>query len=89
MKMTTVLALVAASCGMAIAQTTFDAVRLDCAAFVRAPSGEWVVTRTTTVGGSNNASANKIEFPPGLEFGKNKFRVNGVDLADVLDKRCK
>jgi hypothetical protein len=90
MKMMTILAVVAASCETAVAQTPIDAVRVDCAAFVRTPSREWVVTKTTTVfAGQNNATAGKIELPPGLEFGKNKFRANGADLADVLDQRCK
>ena len=90
MKMMVVLAVGAASCGTTVAQTPADAVRVDCAAFVRTPSREWVVTKTTTVfAGQNNATAGKIELPPGLEFGKNKFRANGADLADVLDQRCK
>jgi hypothetical protein len=86
----TILAVVAASCGTAVAQTPIDAVRLDCAAFVSTTSREWVVTKTTTVfAGPNNTTAARIELPPGLEFGKNKFRANGADLADILDQRCK
>jgi hypothetical protein len=88
--MMTILAVVAASGGTAVAQTPIDAVSVDCAAFVSTPSSEWVVTKTTTVfPGPNNTTAGKIELPPGLQFGKNKFRTNGADLADVLDQRCK
>ena len=88
--MMTILAVVAASCETAVAQTPIDAVRVDCAAVVGTPSGEWVVTKTTTVfAGANKATAGKIDLPPGLQFGKTKFRVNGADLADVLDQRCK
>ena len=90
MKMMTVLAVVAASCGPAVAQTPTEAVRVDCAAFARTLSGEWVVTKSTTVfSGPNNAIADRIDLPPGLVFGKNKFRSNGADLADVLDQHCK
>ena len=90
MKMMVVLAVGAASCGTAVAQTPMDAVRVDCAAFARTPSGEWVVTKSTTVfSGPNNAIADRIDLPPGLEFGKNKYRLNGADLLDVLDQRCK
>jgi hypothetical protein len=90
MKMMTVLAVVAASCGPAVAQTPTEAVRIDCAAFATTLSGEWVVTKLTTVfAGPSDATADRIELPPGLVFGKNKFRPNGTDLADVLDQRCK
>jgi hypothetical protein len=61
-------------------------VRLDCSAFVKTLSGEWVVTKSTTVfPGPNNATTGRIDLPLGLEFGRNKIRSNGADLADVLD----
>jgi hypothetical protein len=90
MKMIVVLAVGAASCGTAVAQTPMDAVRVDCAAFASTLSGEWVVTKSTTVfSGPNNATADRIDLPPGLVFGKNKYHSNGADLVDVLDQRCK
>jgi len=90
MKMMVVLAVGAASCGTTVAQTPADAVRVDCAAFARARSGEWVVTKNTTVfSGPDDATADRIDLPPGLVFAKNKFCPNGADLVDVLDQQCK
>jgi hypothetical protein len=94
MKIITILAVASASCGTAVAQTPMDvmiaSVRVDCAAFVRTLSGEWVVTKNTTVfPGPDNATAGRIDLRPGIEFGKNKIRPNGADLAEVLDQHCK
>jgi hypothetical protein len=94
MKIITTLVVAAASCGTALAQTPMDArnasVRVDCASFAKTLSGEWVVTKNTTViPGPNNLTIDRIDLPPGLEFGKNKISLNGADLAEVLDQHCK
>ncbi|TGN82059.1 hypothetical protein EOW77_0026775 [Bradyrhizobium yuanmingense] len=63
-------------------------VRVDCSAFWR--TGDlWTITKPTTIyAGLNDATAGRVSLPP-LSLGRNQIRPNGVDVIDVLDRKCR
>ncbi len=54
-------------------------LRFDCGQFEKLPNGYWRSGPNATVNG--NVFANNI-------FGPRGFRLNGIDLAEALNKQC-
>lgn len=65
-------------------------VRVECSAFARTSDTLWTVTKATIVpAGMKEYVAGQIALPTGVTIEPHLYQPNGVDLVDVLNRKCK
>jgi hypothetical protein len=70
-------------------RTGAAAPRVDCSAFRKTSSASWTVTKGTIVlPGAKASTKEKLRLREESTVEPRLYRLNGVDLVDVLARRC-